>query len=63
MMRTAVRERIDVIEGGRVKVQRGAAIDATATAVAHGCTLDRALVARAAKVADSGAPSVGPLAG
>ena len=53
VMRTAVGEWIDVIESGGVKVQRGAAVHATAAAVAHGCTFDRALVARAAKVADS----------
>src|ERR671937_3214637 len=38
-----------------MKVERGAAVDAAATAVAHGCTFDRALVTRSAIVADSGA--------
>src|SRR5262245_35674150 len=54
---TAVRERVYVIERGRLELERRGAIDAAPSAVAHGRALDGPLVPRSAKLADAGAAS------
>jgi hypothetical protein len=43
-VRTAVRERVHVIECGEIELERGGAIHAAMSAVAHGGALDRALL-------------------
>jgi len=43
-VRAAVRQRVDVIECGEIEFQVRAAVDAAAAAIAHGRTLDRALL-------------------
>ncbi len=46
-------EGIDVIERGRLEVQRLGAVDAAATTVTHGCTLDGTLESSSAEMADA----------
>jgi hypothetical protein len=46
-------EGIDVIQRGRFEVQRLGAVDAAATTVTHGGTLDGTLESSSAKVADA----------
>ena len=41
---SAVRERMNVIESREIEFQMRAAIDTAAATIAHGCTLDRALL-------------------
>jgi len=43
-VRSAVRERVNVVESGEIEFQMRAAIDTAAATIAHGCTLDRALL-------------------
>lgn len=54
MVDAAVCEGIDVIQRGRLEVQRLGAIDAAATTVTHGCTLDGTLESSSAEMADAG---------
>lgn len=53
---SAMRERVDVVQRRRFKIERCAAINAAAPAIAHGRALDGALVPGAAEQTDAGLP-------
>lgn len=59
MVHPAVRERIYVVEGRRLEIERSRAVDAAAATVSHGHTLDGALVSGSAKIADARAARPG----
>jgi len=51
-VRAPVREGMDVVQRSQLEVERGSAVDATATAVAHRGALDRALLMAGSHVLD-----------
>jgi hypothetical protein len=53
VVNATVRERMNVVQCGGFEVERDGAIDAAVSTIAHGSTLDRALVTRPAKMADA----------